>query len=945
MLQERSWAWVVVVCLFCGASLRAQQSGSGGDSSAGAAVDSTPASAVAATPGAVPRLIKFSAVINPKANPQIAQITQTKENENGKSQSPTVVDVTFSLYQLQEGGSALWSESQQVQLDSQGRYSVLLGATLPEGLPLDLFTSGEALWLGVEAQAPGATEQPRVLLVAVPYALKAVDADTLGGKPASAYLSVDDSSATPQGAGLAVAASAAAGSGSGNKGEAEKKQRSANPSGSGTANYVPLWLDNNGTLGNSAFYQASNGNVGLGTTSPAQVLQVNGTTEILSTGTGAGFKFRMRDGTTDSVWYGMGNVSRFFRTDVGDIMSVTSNGNGTANVGIGTMAPAQVLHVNGANEIMSTGTGAGFKFRMRDGTTDSVWYGMGKVSRFWRSDVGDIMGVTSNGNGTANVGIGTMAPAQVLHVNGANEILSTGTGAGFKFRMRDSTTDSVWYGRGNVSRFWRSDAGDIIGITSAGSVGIGTMSPAATLEVNGPAQFDASVTATSFSGNGSGLTGINAATLGGLGASAFAQLGASSNTFSGSVAASSFSGNGSSLTNVNALLLDGLSASSFATLGANTFVGTQTITSGNLALTSGDLALPDTTGSSVGVLTFGGVSFLHDCCSGSGSGDTFLGAGAGNFTMTGYANTATGYQALQANTLGYYNTASGYQALQANTTGYYNTASGDQALYSNNTGAVNTASGVSALYSNTTGNNNTASGYQALVANTSGYYNTAVGFQAGYYPTGNLPTTGSTSTFVGAGATATVDGLTNATAIGYNAQVGKSNALVLGSSVFVGICTTTPRNIFTIGQGCTDAIADGWDTYSSRRWKSDIQPLRGALAKVELLRGVSYTYTANGKHDIGMIAEEVGKVVPEVVTYEDNGKDARGIDYARLTALLVEAVKQQQTEVQQQQRQIRQQRAEIRTLQARVRRLEASNSSPAQPLAKAARTAEPKAGK
>jgi hypothetical protein len=106
------------------------------------------------------------------------------------------------------------------------------------------------------------------------------------------------------------------------------------------------------------------------------------------------------------------------------------------------------------------------------------------------------------------------------------------------------------------------------------------------------------------------------------------------------------------------------------------------------------------------------------------------------------------------------------------------------------------------------------------------------------------------------------------------------------------------------------AISDGWDVYSSHRRKSDIQPLRGALGKVELLRGVSYTYTASGKHDIGMIAEEVGKVVPEVVSYEDNGKDARGIDYARLTALLVEAVKQQQSE--------------IRTLRARVRRLEAA---------------------
>ena len=53
------------------------------------------------------------------------------------------------------------------------------------GPPLDLFTSGKALWLGVEPQIAGAAEQPRILLVAVPYALKAADADTLGGKPAS----------------------------------------------------------------------------------------------------------------------------------------------------------------------------------------------------------------------------------------------------------------------------------------------------------------------------------------------------------------------------------------------------------------------------------------------------------------------------------------------------------------------------------------------------------------------------------------------------------------------------------------------------------------------------------------------------------------------------------------------------------------------------------------
>jgi len=60
------------------------------------------------------------------------------------------------------------------------------------------------------------------------------------------------------------------------------------------------------------------------------------------------------------------------------------------------------------------------------------------------------------------------------------------------------------------------------------------------------------------------------------------------------------------------------------------------------------------------------------------------------------------------------------------------------------------------------------------------------------------------------------------------------------------------------------------------------------------LRGVSFDWKSNGKHDIGVIAEEVGKVVPEVVTYENNGVDARSVDYARLTALLIEAMKEQQ---------------------------------------------------
>jgi len=115
----------------------------------------------------------------------------------------------------------------------------------------------------------------------------------------------------------------------------------------------------------------------------------------------------------------------------------------------------------------------------------------------------------------------------------------------------------------------------------------------------------------------------------------------------------------------------------------------------------------------------------------------------------------------------------------------------------------------------------------------------------------------------------------------------------------VGIGTgSNPANILTVKQNSvTDPIADAWTTYSSRRWKTNIKTLERPLEKVQHLRGVSFDWIENGKHDLGLIAEEVGEVIPEVVAYEENGKDAKSVDYARLTALLIEAVKEQQATI------------------------------------------------
>ena len=77
---------------------------------------------------------------------------------------------------------------QSVTVDATGRFTVLLGASHPDGLPPAVFASGEARWMSLLWARPGEGERPRVRITSVPYALKASDAETLGGLPASAYL-------------------------------------------------------------------------------------------------------------------------------------------------------------------------------------------------------------------------------------------------------------------------------------------------------------------------------------------------------------------------------------------------------------------------------------------------------------------------------------------------------------------------------------------------------------------------------------------------------------------------------------------------------------------------------------------------------------------------------------------------------------------------------------
>jgi hypothetical protein len=229
--------------------------------------------AAASSSAIVPRLIRITGVLPAGIDKQGSTST------------------TFALYKDQDSSEPLWQETQNVSPDVTGYYSVLLGGTREEGLPLEIFASGEAHWLGI--QPAGQTEQPRVLLLSVAYALKAADADTLGGKPASAFVlagsrpaiavaSVMPNSTPPLGFTPQAPTPLAT-------------CTTITSDGTATVNQLAKFTTNC-NLENSAIFE-SNGKVGIGNKTPAGALDVTGNAfirglltpesgvEILPTGT------------------------------------------------------------------------------------------------------------------------------------------------------------------------------------------------------------------------------------------------------------------------------------------------------------------------------------------------------------------------------------------------------------------------------------------------------------------------------------------------------------------------------------------------------------------------------------------------------------------------------------------------------------------------------------
>ena len=360
----------------------------------------------------------------------------------------------------------------------------------------------------------------------------------------------------------------------------------------------------------------------------------------------------------------------------------------------------------------------------------------------------------------------------------------------------------------------------------------------------------------------------------------------------------------------------------------------------------------------------------------SGAANTFIGKNAGQANIVGSANTFLGFYAGSKTTASS-NTFIGYYSGTSNTTGERNTFMGNFSGFENTTGAYNTFLGSYAGNNNTTGAYNIFIGPSAGAANSVENYNTLIGFNANidgtsdsvtnataignkaYVSQSNSLVLGSikyvnsstVSTNVGIGTSAPVrqlhvvgdqavfrmDRPTDTAAfmlvrtdesgdplktfvVGANASGSNSGSFVindLGTAVSGAGTRRMTIDNNGIATFTNSVYALSFVPTSSLVYKTNVKTYENALETVKKLRGVSFNWKESGKSSVGLIAEEVDKVIPEVVAHSD--KDATGVNYDSLVGVLVEAIKEQdmkhQAEMRELQMVIQEQQNAIQELQ------------------------------
>jgi hypothetical protein len=332
-------------------------------------------------------------------------------------------------------------------------------------------------------------------------------------------------------------------------------------------------------------------------------------------------------------------------------------------------------------------------------------------------------------------------------------------------------------------------------------------------------------------------------------------------------------------------------------------------------------------------------------------GNTAEGQNALLSLTTGGFNTALGFSSLRADTNGAFNTAVGAGALFANT-GDSNTAIGVGALFSNTTGTENLAEGPFALFLNTEGRFNTAGGFDTLFSNLLGQFNTAYGFAAL-----DLNTVGNENTAIGAAALQSNTEGDNNTAIGSGAlqqMTTGDNNTVIGRGA--GLSIVTASNVICIGAGLNgDNVSDSCfidnifnaasfngigvlvnvngklgTTTSSRRFKEEIKPMERASEVLFALKPVTFHYKKEidpaGTSQLGLVAEDVEKVNPDLVVRDKEGKPY-SVRYDQVNAMLLNEFLKEHRTVQELKKEmaaltatVKEQAAQLQRVSAQVQR-------------------------
>jgi hypothetical protein len=599
----------------------------------------------------------------------------------------------------------------------------------------------------------------------------------------------------------------------------------------------------------------NNGNVGIGTSSPLQRLAIEGNE------TASGEQFQIRSIAGNRTWgLGVGSNGGFTIRDETGLVNPLSIAAGatTGSISIGT------------NSISLLTGGTASHIKLHTNATERI-----RVDHI------------------GNVGIGLTTPGEKLDVDGTVRMtgLKLPIGAANNYVLTsDGSGSGTWQppflsGTNGTSNYLAKFTGSAVlgnsGIyeTASGNVGIGTSSPQQLLVIRGNEtasgkQFQIT------SINGSRTWGIGVGSGGGF--SIRDETGALNPV---SISAGASTGSLSIGTNFISLLTGG--AGSYIRFQTNATERIRLDHSGNLGIgtTSPEERL-DVTGTvkMTGFKMADGATenyVLTTDASGNGSWQPSFGHGSNG--TANYISKFTGSASLGNSNI--YETGDGFIGIGTTSPqqlfvlrGNEN-ASGEQFQITSINGSRTWGIGVSG-------------GGGFTIRDETGSVN-PVSISAGA-ATGSISVGSNSISLLTGGVSSYIKFSTNATECMRLDHVGN-----------LGIGTSSPSNIITVQQSSvTDPIADAWTIYSSRRWKTEIKPLEDALEKVGLLRGVSYRWKSGGKRDIGLIAEEVGVVFPELVEYEANGIDAKSVDYSRLVAILIEAIKDQQGIIDKQQQNI-----------------------------------------